>query len=215
MGKALKMVGYGMAGLALLATVGLGVWVYVVQNVEKPAYKVAAQDGAFELRDYPALVVAEVTTQGDRKSAVNAGFRPLANYIFAKERTGAAIPMTAPVTQQRETIAMTAPVTQSRTGEAGTWTIRFIMPSKYTIDTLPKPAGSQVRLQQVPAMQRAALRFSGVASDELIAEQEPLLRAWVKARGLTAVEPPVYAYYNDPFTPGPLRRNEVILDLVK
>jgi hypothetical protein len=35
----------------------------------------------------------------------------------------------------------------------------------------------------------------------------------MSARGLTPEGPAVYAYYNDPFTPGFLRRNEVMIDI--
>jgi hypothetical protein len=214
MRRVAKMVLYGLAGLAALAVVGIGVWVYVVQNVEIPAYKVVQQDGAFEIRDYPAVIVAEVTTRGDRRGSVNAGFRPLANYIFAKERQGDTIAMTAPVTQQRSQIAMTAPVTQSAVpGDGDSWTVQFIMPSKYTLADLPRPAGAQVQLKPMPAVRRASVRFSGQATDALIAAQEASLSAWLNSRGLTPTGGPTYAYYNDPFTPGPLRRNEVLFDL--
>jgi hypothetical protein len=210
------MIGFGILGG--LAVVAVGVWVYVVNNVEQPKYALVTQDGAIELRDYPALVVAEVTRQGDRNAAVRAGFGPLAGYIFAKNRGGESVSMTAPVLQERKAvdkapIAMTAPVTQTPTGSDQTWLIRFVMPSKYTLETLPKAAGDDVKLLEVPPQRRAAIRFSGVATDALIATQETTLRAWLAARNLTILGAPTYAYYNDPFTPGPLRRNEVIFDV--
>ena len=89
-----------LIGLAVLA---VGAWVYAVSNVEHWKYGVVAQDGAIEIRDYPALVVAEITRRGDRNSAVRAGFGPLAGYIFAKNRVGESISMTAPVTQALST----------------------------------------------------------------------------------------------------------------
>jgi SOUL heme-binding protein len=197
-----KWLRLGAMALTVAAIAAIGIWAYIVGNVEQPRYVSVTLDGAIEVRDYPALIVAEVTTRGDRKAAVNAGFRPLAAYIFAKERSG-------------DTVAMTAPVTQARTGAAAdnTWRVRFIMPSKYTLETLPKPAGATVSLQTLPATKRAAIRFSGVATDDVVAAKESELRAWLTARKLVALEPPHYAYYNDPFTPGPLRRNEVLLDL--
>jgi hypothetical protein len=206
------LIGLGiLGGLAVLA---VGAWIYVVSTVEQPKYALVTQDGAIELRDYPALVVAEVTRRGDRNSAVRAGFGPLAGYIFAKNRAGESVSMTAPVTQQRETIAMTAPVRQTQTGSAEqTWLVRFVMPAKYTLETLPKAGNDDVRLLQVPSTRRAAIRFSGVATDGLIATHEALLREWLAARRITILGAPTYAYYNDPFTPGPLRRNEVIFDI--
>ncbi len=184
----------GLFGVLLLAGCGA---LLAANSVEKPPYESVMLDGDFELRDYAEQVVAEVTTTGARQQAVSAGFRPLAGYIFAKERAG-------------DKIAMTAPVTQTP-GDGGEWVVRFIMPSQYTLETLPKPAGSQVRLETLPPRRMAAVRFSGVATDALIAEQELRLVTWMEARGLSPTDTPTYAYYNDPFTPGFLRRNEVLV----
>ncbi len=202
----------GLAIIGGLAAIAVGTWVYIVSNVEQPTYVVVTKDGPIEIRDYPALVVAEVTRRGDRNSAVRAGFSPLAAYIFAKDRSGESISMTAPVTQARETIAVTAPVTQAPSSD-GTWLIRFIMPAKYTLSTLPQAGSDDVRLLQAPATRRAAIRFSGVATDASIAANENALREWLASRNFLVVGVPTYAYYNDPLTPGPLRRNEVMFDV--
>ncbi len=202
-----------LGGLTVLAAAGMAVFVYVVQNVETPRYATVLQDGAVEVRDYPPLIVAEVRRQGGRQESLSQGFGPLARYIFAKERAGERIAMTAPVIQQRpEAIAMTAPVTQSRM-EGGDWAVRFIMPSRYDLKDLPAPASKDVRLSEIPARRVAAIRFSGRTTDAVLAEKESELRAWMAARGMMPAALPVFAYYNDPFTPGPLRRNEVLIDL--
>ena len=188
--------------LAVLLSLGLiayGGWILYTHSVERPAYKTLAKDGRFELREYPELVVAEATRTGDRRSAVSQGFGPLARYIFAKQREGDKIAMTAPVTQQSDA--------ENR------WTVRFIMPSKYTIDTLPRPEDADVRLVTVPPKRVAAIRFSGVARDGLVAAKEAELRNWMKARGVEPAGTATYAYYNDPFTIGFLRRNEVMFDI--
>ena len=205
---------YGIAAIVIAAVAAIGFWTYVMSKVEEPSYRTIIADGPIELRDYPPSIVAEVTRQGSRQAAVSAGFGPLASYIFAKERGGDKIAMTAPVTQQRETIAMTAPVTQTA-AESGdsAWTVRFIMPAKYTLETLPKPANADVQIITVPEARRAAIRFSGYATDSSIAEQQALLLGWLLSRKLKPVGSPTYAYYNDPFTPGPLRRNEVMFEV--
>jgi SOUL heme-binding protein len=202
--------------LVVLTVLVMGVWVYVVNNVEQPEYRVVRQDGAIEIRDYPVLVVAEVSRQGDRKSAISAGFRALAGYIFAKDRGGKTIAMTAPVTQERVPTTMGAPVTQAREkgGDGEGWVVRFIMPAQYTQATLPRPKSHDVRLRSVGPARRAAIRFSGVATDRLLATKEGQLRDWLGAQGLQASAASTYAYYNNPFTPGPLRRNEVIIDIL-
>ncbi|MBK1701988.1 SOUL family heme-binding protein [Thiococcus pfennigii] len=199
-------------GLALVAVAGVAFFVYA-RGVEMPEYRVVEQDGPYEVRDYPAIVVAEVTRKGARRDTLSAGFRSLAAYIFASERPGPRIAMTAPVIQQRrEPIAMTAPVIQAP-GAGGDWTVRFIMPSEYSLADLPAPVGEGVRLQEVPAQRRAALRFRGDASDEVMAEQEAALRDWLAGHGLQPIGPAVYAYYDGPMTPSPLRRYEVLFDV--
>jgi hypothetical protein len=199
-----------------LAVAAMAVFVYVIQNVELPEYKRITEDGDFEVRDYPPLVVAEVIREGGRQQGLSEGFGPLARYIFAKERGGERIAMTAPVQQQAvapdEKIAMTAPVTQTSAGD-GAWAVQFIMPSAYRIEDLPAPADDGVRLREVPARRVAAVRFSGRTDDQLIAEQEKRLRSWMLRRQLEPAGAAVYAYYNDPFTPGFLRRNEVMIPI--
>lgn len=183
-----------------LSVAAYGGFVWYVNDVESASYDVVTSEGQFEIRDYPVLVVAEVVQRGERRSAVSDGFRPLATYIFARERDGEPIAMTAPVTQQ--------------TDDAGrTWTVRFVMPAEYTLDTLPNPENSDIRLLEVPAGRRAAIRFSGTATDEMMAEQEGMLRAWLQEQGVEPDGPATYAYYNAPFIPGFMKRNEVLFQI--
>jgi hypothetical protein len=175
-------------------------WFVQTRNVEIARYTLVESDGSMEIRDYPALTVAEVTRTGTRDQAVRSGFGPLARYIFARERQG-------------EKIAMTAPVTQISDGNA--WTIQFIMPSGYSLQNLPRPAGTDVRLREIPPARRAAIRFSGWWSDELFKEKDTALREWLQGKGVEVTGTPVFAYYNDPFTPGFLRRNEILYDLTQ
>lgn len=195
-----KMFGFAVLACVLGAAAYLAA-VWYVNDVETPDFKVVNSEGAFEIRDYPSLIVAEVVRNGDRKAAIRGGFSPLASYIFAKKREG-------------EPIAMTAPVTQSKTDAGEAWTVRFVMPEAYSLDMLPRPADEDVRLVQIPAVRRAAVQFSGVATDELLAEKESSLRAWLSRQGLQVTGSATYAFYNAPFTIGFLRRNEVLLQVV-
>ncbi len=189
---------FWLLGSAAVVLVGLVIaWWVVVRGVETPDYTLVAQEDGLELRDYPALRVAEVERSGSRGDAVSAGFRPLAGYIFAREREG-------------DSIAMTAPVTQTPEGE-GRWLVRFIMPEHYSLEDLPRPAGDAVTLRELEPQRMAAIRFSGRADDALVEEHERRLRDWMAERGLEAAGGPVYAYYDDPMTPGFLRRNEVLI----
>lgn len=189
------------------------------RNTEQPEFALVQEQGDFALRDYPALVVAEVTSAGTREQASGASFRRLAAYIFAQDRPagGDRIAMTAPVLQQRaapdEKIAMTAPVLQQETG-ANAWTMRFVMPSEYTLATLP-PAPADITLLQLPARRVAVLRFNGNGGNDDLAKMTKRLEHWIADAGLTPAGAPEYAFYDAPMIPGPLRRNEVLIPVAK
>ena len=186
---ALLAIGGGLGAAALV-----GAWAWAAWSVETPDYALVEQDGAFELRRYPPVVAARVERAGDRGTAVRSAFGPLSRYIFAKDREG-------------EKIAMTAPVTQEP-AEAG-WAVSFLMPAGRSVASLPQPAGD-VRLVETEARLVAAVRFSGSWTDARFERFAGDLDDWMRARGLVPQGPPEYAYYNDPFTPGFLRRNEVL-----
>jgi hypothetical protein len=181
---------------------------------EEPVFKLVLQAEAFEVREYPALIAAEVSVGGDRSEAVNAGFRLLAGYIFGGNTRSQSIAMTAPVIQAPpagEKIAMTAPVTQ--TGNADAWVIRFIMPSSYTLDTLPTPNDPKVQLKTLPPSRVAVVRFSGLAHEADIEQKTAELYDFIAANHLRAAGPPSLARYNPPWTLWFLRRNEIMIPL--
>lgn len=179
--------------------------------VEEPAFKAVIHEGAFEVRDYPALVVAEVTVLGEQKEAASAGFRLLAGYIFGGNKRRQSIAMTAPVSQAQasEKIAMTAPVTQSQS--AGAWIVRFTMPSAYSIDTLPEPNDPQVHLRALPPTRFAVLRFSGLARKDDVDAKTAELEKLAETHHLRVIGPASLAQYNPPWTLWFMRRNEVML----
>ena len=181
-------------------------------ETEIPDYAVERADDSFEIRRYDPQVYAEVTTSGTRQVAANAAFRQLAAYIFDKERPEGGIAMTAPVVQQpnRETIAMTAPVVQSEDG-ADEWTMAFSMPSKWTLATLPKPKNPNITLREEPAKTVAVVQFSGRANPALLDKNEASLRDWMAANGIAPIGPAEYAFYDPPWTPAFMRRNEVVI----
>jgi len=183
---------------------------------EEPAFTLVQKLGNFEIRDYAPVIVAEVTLQGGAERARNAGFQPLADYIFAKDRKGPQIAMTAPVTQApREQIAMTAPVTQQRADSSSSWTVGFTMPASYTMETLPAPANPNVRLIPHPAKRMAVVRFSGTGSAGEMEQMRGDLMKQVATLGLTPVGAPVFAFYDPPWTLPFFRRNEVMVELAQ
>jgi hypothetical protein len=179
--------------------------------IEKAKYRVLESEGDFELRWYEPSIIAETLVEGDFSQVSNEGFRRLAAYINGRNRKAQSISMTAPVMQEVESekIAMTAPVSQYGVGNS--WRIAFLMPSKYTLQNLPKPLDERIVLKVMPGGLMAAIRYSGTWSRERYEEKLALLLEWAQKRGLRILDDPVWARYDPPFMPWFLRRNEVLV----
>ena len=183
-----------LAGVAAAGAAGAAWFYFREKSIETPDHETIESDGPFEIRRYPALIVAETRQPGSRDRALGNGFGLLADYIFAESREGEEIAMTAPV--------FAVPVARD-------WMIRFVMPKALDRADLPKP-GRGVAIGDVPARTVAVLRFGGRADDRLIAEKEAELRARLAEREIAATGPIEHAFYDSPIMPGPLRQNEVL-----
>lgn len=198
-----------LTGAAILAAI---LWGPIVSNVEQAKYDVVETHGSIEIRDYAPMIVAEVSVTGDREKAISDGFRMIADYIFGNNISSQEVAMTAPVIQQAsETIAMTAPVTQQGGGED--WVVRFVMPSDYTMQTLPKPNNPDVRLNEIAEKRFAVIRFSGLARPKSLEKHTRELEAFIQARNLQTHSGAIYAFFNPPWTLPFLRRNEVMIEI--
>lgn len=91
--------------------------------------------------------------------------------------------MTAPVSESlSEPVAMTVPVMEQGNGDIRR--VTFSMPSKHTIDTLPKPNNPAVQLREIPAHRMAVKRFSWYATDSRVARLESDLLEVLKRDGI-------------------------------
>ncbi len=187
--------------------------------IEEPAYEVLETEPEYEVRRYAPIVVAELKLDGTFEDVGNDAFRSLAAFINGANEGSAKIDMTAPVTQQRgeepgEKISMTAPVTQEATSD-GKYAIRFVMPSSYTIDSVPRPSDERIRIREEPGRVVAVHRYSGTWSERRYRDRLEKLRAALERDGLTLAPgaEPVWARFNSPFALWFLRRNEIWLPL--
>ena len=121
--------------------------------IESPRYRVVQKDNKFEIREYDGYILAEVQIDGDFSSALQKGFRVLADYIFGGNTSKAHIAMTVPVTQQAagsERIEMTAPVTSSPVEEGKKYVMWYCKkPFKCALDRLPAKIRSSFFLIQI------------------------------------------------------------------
>ena len=186
---------------------------------EEPRYEVIKKEENFEIRRYQPMIIAEVLVTGTLSEASNKGFRQIADFIFGNnedpiKKQSEKIAMTAPVTMEADTsskIAMTAPVTME--GSGGAWKMAFVMPSKFTMDTLPKPKNSNVIIKQMPAQQVAVVTFSGWVDEEKLSAQTTRLNEWMAKNGLKTSGSAQLSRYNPPWTLPFWRRNEVWMKL--
>jgi hypothetical protein len=160
---------------------------------ETPDYQVSAKDGDFEVRDYPALTIAR-TASGD------GDFMRLFRYIEGANAADKKIPMTAPVLMQH---------TGEKTG------MSFILPSALAAEgPAPAPENTAVALDTMPPTRLAVLRFSGGRNETNEQKHLALLRRWIEDRKFVTAGEPIFAYYDPPWIPGFMRRNEVMLTIV-
>lgn len=161
---------------------------------ESAPYKVVRSDGKFELRDYPALTVVETPMANPNGS--DGGFMRLFRFI-----TGA--------NEGKQKIAMTTPVFMS--GSATNLTMAFVLPAKINTAAVPKPVDGALTVRELPAGRFAVLRYSGGRNAKNESETVARLQSWLERERLTALSGPVYGYFDPPWTPSFLRRNEVML----
>ena len=183
----------------------------LVAAVEEAQYRVLQEEGAMELREYAASIVAETVVDADFEDAGNRAFRKLFRYIDGHNVAQREIARTAPVSQApaAEKIAMTAPVGQQASDQG--WVVSFMMPSSYTMDTIPAPSDPAVLLRAIPAHRAAAIRYSGFWSEARYREHLQELMVWIERQGLKTAGDPVWARYDPPFKPWFMRRNEILV----
>ena len=177
-------------------------WFMLPKFLEQPKYKVVRKENNIEIRKYDKILTSSVKVYGNQYNALRKGFQPLVRYIGAKERDS-------------EKISMTAPVIQATNDESENWTVSFAMPSKYNIDNLPKPANDDIYFEEIQPSLAAVIRFSGVADTNLLNQKASVLKRWLELNGYTESSSPKFLFYNDPTTPGFLRRNEVMIIIDK
>lgn len=207
----------------LISIVNFGCSVFGIRGEEQLVYEVITKKDDKEIRLYKPYISAQTTVEGSYKNAQNEGFRIVADYIFGNNIAKQKIAMTAPVTQspesKNEKISMTAPVLiepQQTNQTADKWTISFSMPSKYTLETLPTPVDSRVVLKDIPEKYFATKTFSGFWSEEKNQEMARDLEKWLAQYSeYTIASKPIFAGYNPPWTIPFLRRNEVLLEIIK
>ncbi len=200
--------------LALFAIWMLWGWLSV-RNIEEPKYTVKSSNKIYEIRTYKAHLIAKTTVEGKMNEALNKGFRRIAAFIFGKNSSQKSVAMTTPVRSQKNTpkvIAMTTPVSSKKTAP-NQYTIAFVMPSEYTLKTLPMPLDEKVVIEAIPETNYAVLQFSGYVPENKAQKKIALLQESLKKEGILTQGEAIVSQYNPPWTPWFMRRNEIWIEL--
>ncbi len=192
-----------MAVLAVLAggvAVTMATWTLAARTgYETAAYTVVETDGNIEIRDYPDLMLAATDSKMDAQGR-DGSFMRLFQYISGAN-------------ENDQKIAMTTPVFMEGQSGASAASMGFVIPRAVTQSGIPRPRGAGVKVREREAGRFAVIRFSGRLDSRTAKEQELKLREWMDAHGMESSFDAEAAGYDPPFTPGPLRRNEVLIRL--
>lgn len=169
---------------------------------ESAEYTVVESDGQFEIREYPDLMLAS-TNMRPAAQGNDGSFMRLFQYISGKNETDQKVAMTTPVFME----AKEADAPEGRMG--------FVIPKEVAVRGAPKPESEDVEIRKREGGRFAVIRFTGRMDKQDLDEAEAKLRKWMETKGLAGVSEMESAGYDPPWTPGPLRRNEVLIRLVE
>lgn len=206
----------GKTMLALAGTaVGLNLirWQLARFVVPRPDYEVLQHDGAFELRRYPALVVAQTRVNSGFDQALKEGFARLATFIFGNNTEHERVAMTSPVVAQHELLDPGQTLVEPEND--GGYTVSFVMPQERTVNDLPIPEDDRIILRELQPRTVATLRFRGRSDGEQVKRAAKRLLDEAHEHGVEVRGEPAFAGYDSPATLPLLRRNEVWVEVAE
>lgn len=175
-------------------------------SLEEPEFDVLSRKTGYQVRQYPAYLVAEVDVKGTLRSTGNQAFQMLAGYIFGNNEAEQKMAMTAPVTSTKVVDEVNPQATDA-------CTYAFVMERAFTMETLPSPDDPRVTLREMKPRTMAVRSYSGRWTEQRWQDQTETLLDALRADGLEPVGRPIFARYDPPFMPWFLRRNEVMVEI--
>lgn len=179
--------------------------------IEEPKYEVIQKDGAFEIRKYAPILIAETSLDGDMDEASNKGFRLIADFIFgnnklADSNVNSKIAMTAPVTIEPQS-------SETNMQTAKKWRIHFVMPSQYTLDNIPKPKNDAITLKELPSKFFLVYSYSWLNTLSRVQTKTDEALEWANRKGLKVIGAPQLSRYDPPWTLPMFKRNEIMHEI--
>jgi hypothetical protein len=189
---------YVFLGIFLVSFLIFQVFILRSQNnIETYSYVVEKSYEKFEIRTYNSTLFTSVKlTTNDFKVASSKGFSILAGYIFGGNDRNEKIPMTSPVTMSLE----------------DSMTMMFMVPKKFTKETLPEPTQSKIKIIEQPERSVAAVSFGGWANTEKIEKFKKALKSALEKENIAHTDRFYFFGYNAPYELFN-RKNEIIVEL--
>jgi len=195
-----KKLFYSVVAIASVILAALLTWGVTARNAyEEAEYKIIEVDGPFEIREYPQLMIA-TTGMSDAFQSKDGSFMRLFRYIDGEN-------------EQNQQVAMTTPVFLEPENEDSPGKMGFVLPKNVAENGAPIPKSTDVEIGVRTGGQFAALRFSGRINAQTSAQAEERLKQWIVEQNLASKGKVEFAGYDPPWTPGPFRRNEVLIRL--
>lgn len=182
----------------LVLFIGSQIWAKMLgANIETYQYELIEELDGIEIRKYAPATFSFVQLNVDSyNQGLSLGFRKLAGYIFGGNEEQKKIAMTSPVEMEKDSSMV----------------IKFMVPSKYKMEDLPRPNNEEIKFVQEPERYVAAIRFSGFANDSKIELYHNQLQNVLSERGIKHEKTMSFLGYNSPFDLFN-RRNEVIVEI--
>ena len=187
-------------------TLGLASGVFFLASCEgdyeTAEYKVVekAKEEGIEIRDYSELIMVAAPMNEEKRAGQNKSFRKLFRYISKGNVNEQKIAMTTPV--------FATPADEKAGEEAKMY---FVLPKEMKLKDVPKPKDKDLEVIKQKKGKYAVYRYSGKSDFEDREKHQKKLMEWMEKKGLKAKGEVIWAGYDPPWTPGPMRRNEVLV----
>ena len=187
---------FGVPTVAVLVLAGCSL---TRAGYKSPSYTVRAMLDRVEVRDYPALVLVQTSTRKEVEGR-DGSFMRLFRFITKGNAAAQPIPMTTPVLYR---------------GEGPSEAMAFVLPATMKPGDVPAPLDSAVQIQTRPAGTYATLRMSGrrrsAGREKALSE----IRSAVERSGWQLEGEPEFAFYDPPWIPWFMEKNEVLWRIAK
>ncbi len=179
------------------------------------SYTIISQEQAFEVRDYPAQIVAEIAMPGQRDDVLAAASTLLSSYVNGNNLSGKKLVSRKPVLHQLGS-PLTSAIPKATTKKSEfdqIWSVSFSLTGNGPLEAYPKPGDRRIDVIEYPPRRMAALRFSGRWTDANLDQYRDELANLIKAKGLKPIGDPVFAFYDEFWQPYFWRHNEVLWEI--